>query len=413
MVVDTKLYDILEVHFEASAEEIKKSYKRLALLHHPDKAPIHEKEEAAERFRGVQEAYDILKDPESREMYDMYGMNSDSNGQFDGGVNLDDVLAQMFGMNFEAGGPGKNVPRDRKRRGSDVIHDYEISLEDMFKGKEVKLRATRNTLCPRCQGRGGKRFAKEKPCLSCDGKGVKQHLKHVGPHHVTNSQVICDTCNGKGVSFRGKDRCKHCKGSGTVPEQRMLSFFVNRSAKENDKIIQRGMADEAYGITPGDVILQLHQKPHPVFERLGDDLKAKLKISLAEALTGFNRVILTTLDGRGLEYVQPIGKILHPGDCLIIPGEGMYKDSKTDLRGDLYLEVDIEFPKDGSIGTTEIEILRDILPSIPKVSVMDDTLIDSVRGVPGDISHFGGDARYANEDYGDETYEGVPECQAQ
>ncbi|WBW72633.1 DNAJ protein Xdj1 [Schizosaccharomyces osmophilus] len=408
MVVDTSLYDILEVDPTASAEEIKKRYKKLALLNHPDKVAESEREDAAARFRDIQTAYDVLREPSSREMYDIHGLEQEGHDS-QTGVDINDVLAQMFGMNFGAQG----ASGQRKRRGSDVVHDYEISLEDMFKGKEVKLRATRNVICPHCQGKGGKRFAKERPCLSCGGKGMRQHLHRVGPHHVTTQQSACGDCSGKGSSFRTKDRCKYCKGSGVVGEKRVLNFNIRCSAKETDKVVQPEMADEALGMTPGDVVLRLRQIPHPVFERVGDDLKAKLQISLAEALVGFKRAVVTTLDGRILEYCQPAGKILRPGNCIVIPGEGMYRGERADLRGDLYLEVEIEFPRDNSLDKKSMQSLQNILPDCSKrVPVPEDAIVDSVTGSLGDVSNFGGSARFENQ-FAEEEFQSVPECTAQ
>ncbi|EPY54014.1 DNAJ protein Xdj1 [Schizosaccharomyces cryophilus OY26] len=410
MVADTTLYDILEVDSTASADEIKKRYKKLALQNHPDKVAESDREDAAARFRNIQTAYDVLREPSSRETYDMYGLEHEGHDNSQNGVDINDVLAQMFGMNFGAHG----APGQQKRRGSDVVHDYEITLEDMFKGKEIKLRATRNVICPHCQGKGGKRFAKERSCLSCSGKGVQQHLHRVGPHHVTTQQSTCEDCNGRGSNFRTKDRCKYCKGSGVVGEKRVLTFYVRRSAKEMDKVVQPGMADEALGMTPGDVVLRLRQVPHPVYERVGDDLKAKLKISLAEALVGFKRAVVTTLDGRILEYYQPKGKILRPGDCIVIPGEGMYRDYQTDLRGDLYLEVEIEFPKDDSLDGKSMQMLQNILPACSKqVPVTKDAIVDSVTGQLGDVSNFGGSARFENPFAEEEEFHSVPECTAQ
>ncbi|EPX72415.1 DNAJ protein Xdj1 [Schizosaccharomyces octosporus yFS286] len=412
MVADTTLYDILEVDPTASAEEIKKRYKKLALLNHPDKVAESEREDAAARFRDIQTAYDVLREPGSREMYDMHGLEQEGQDS-QTGVDINDVLAQMFGMNFGDSG-ARGAPGQRKRRGSDVVQDYEISLEDMFKGKEVKLRATRNVICPHCYGKGGKRFAKERSCLSCDGKGMRQHLHRVGPHHVTTQQSACEDCNGKGSAFRTKDRCKYCKGSGVVGEKRVLNFYIRRSAKETDKVVQPEMADEALGMTPGDVVLRLRQIPHPVFERFGDDLKAKLHISLAEALVGFKRAIITTLDGRTLEYHQPAGKILRPGDCIVIPGEGMYRGDRTDLRGDLYLEVEIEFPKDDSLDKKSMQSLANVLPNCSKqVPVSQDAIVDSVTGSLGDVSNFGGNARFENQYAEEEDFQSVPECTAQ
>ncbi|EEB08008.1 DNAJ protein Xdj1 [Schizosaccharomyces japonicus yFS275] len=419
MAVDTTLYELLEVEVNASSDDIRKAYKRHALANHPDKVPETERATASVRFQKIQQAYDILRDPQSRSQYDQYGLDEKGQPAMEeaGFMEMDDLLSQMFGMPM-GGGPGKFAARERKRRGSDVIHEYPISLEDMYTGREIKLAATRDVTCSGCQGTGGKRFAKERTCVACQGRGYQHHIRQVQGHYLTNQQVICPKCSGKGVAFREKDRCKRCKGKGVTDQRRILVFNVPPGSHDGDKIVQPGMADEALGMVPGDVILVLREKDHNVFERLGDDLMATVEISLAEALCGFSRVLITTLDGRALRYTQPAGKILRPGDCIVVSNEGMPKGRYIDVRGDLYLKVDILFPPDYFYQQPDVaRKLAQLLPRAPHVSVSANTLIDDVEGRIGDKTQFGGEARFASHTEEEEYYSGnsqsVPECTAQ
>lgn len=310
-------------------------------------------------------------------------------------VDLDDILQQMFGMGGGGGGDmppgfgGAGGPK-RPRRGRDEEQKYPVTLEELYKGKTVKFASTKNVICSHCKGTGGKEKAKPATCERCKGNGVTVGLRQVGPGLVTQERVICDACSGTGKIFKEKDRCKKCKGKRTTSEKKVLEIYIPRGAREGERIVLEGEADQVPDQTPGDIVFTLVEEDHDVFQRAGDDLSAELDITLAEALIGFSRVVLKHLDGRGIHINHPQGKVLKPGQTLKVAGEGMPL-KKSDLKGDLYLVVKVEFPEDGwtedpaSFGGLQ-RILPKPEPAI-EASEIDDVEFDSDADIEDVSSH--------------------------
>ena len=413
---EVDLYGILGVSKEASSAEIKKAYHKAALASHPDKVPADQRDEAEVRFKAAGQAYEILSDIQKRQLYDAHGMSAFEGGGGPGGmdVNMEDIL-NMFGMG--GGIPGMGMPgmggmgRGKPRRSPDENQKYEVALEDLYKGKTVKFSSTKNVICSKCKGSGGNEKAQPKECSSCKGQGVKQVVSQVGPGMLTQRMVACGSCEGTGKVWNPKDKCKKCKGKRTTEEKKQLELYIPRGAKEGDQIRLEGEADQMPDTeSTGDIIFHLVEQPHDVFQRTGNDLSAKLEIGLAEALTGFQRVVLKHLDGRGIEMNHPRepGQILRPGEVLKVPGEGMPM-KKTDAKGDLYLIVDIEFPEDGFFTPGAAAQLQKLLPEAPPTPEAEDA--DPVEFEEADIEDIGGEeAKDAWED--DEQPEGA-QCQTQ
>lgn len=353
-----------------------------ALQHHPDKVPEDQREESELKFKTVSQAYEILHDEEKRHLYDTHGMAAFDPARggpgMGGGVDLDDILAQMFGMGggMPPGFGGEGGPK-RPRRGRDEEQKYEVTLEELYKGKTVKFASTKNIICSHCKGTGGKKDAKPQTCERCKGNGITVGLRSVGPGLVTQERVVCDTCSGTGKIFKEKDKCKKCKGKRTTSEKKVLEIYIPRGAREGERIVLEGEADQVPDQTPGDIVFTLVEEDHEIFQRAGDDLSAELNISLSEALTGFSRVVLKHLDGRGIHLNHPQGKVLKPGQILKIAGEGMPL-KKSDLKGDLYLVVKIEFPENGWLQDPAVfGELQKILPGPPPV--VEATEVDEVE----------------------------------
>lgn len=350
------------------------------MQHHPDKVPEDQREAADIKFKAVSQAYEILHDEDKRHLYDTHGMAAFDNsrggpGGMHGDVDLDDILAQMFGggMGGMGGMPGMGGGgRPRKpRRGRDEEQRYPVKLEELYKGKTVKFASTKNVICSHCKGSGGKDGKKPKDCASCKGMGAKIALRQVGPGMVTQEQVECDNCSGTGKVFADKERCKKCKGKCTTSEKKVLELYIPRGAQHGERIVLEGEADQVPDQIPGDIVFVLDEQDHETFQRRGSDLLAKLNITLAESLCGFSRVVLKHLDGRGIKLTHPRGKILKPGEIIRVEGEGM-PQKKTDAKGDLYLEVDIEFPENGwTADDAKFESLISALPK-PKAAIETD-----------------------------------------
>ena len=431
------LYEVLNVTKSASKAEIKKAYHKAALTSHPDKVPDDQRAEAEIKFKSVSQAYEILSDDDKRNVYDVHGMAAFEKGQNGfpgGGPDMEDILAQMFGMSggggpfegmggsFGGGGPGAGPGMRRRPKGRSEVQQYGVSLEELYKGKTTRFASTKNVICSTCDGSGGKEKAKAKECETCKGTGRSTRLRQLGGNLVTQETVPCSTCNGRGKFYADKDKCKKCKGARTVKQKKMLELYIPPGSREGDKIVLAGEADQdPDDEEPGDIIFELVEEPHKTFNRAGADLQADLDISLSEALTGFNRVVLTHLDGRGvqLNIQQPKGKVLRPDEVLKIPGEGM-PFKKSDSKGDLYLTVNISFPEDGWLESEEaVDKVREVLPKpqLPEhkpgetPELVDEVLFEVVENLDG-FGAGSGDPR-AGAEWEDEEDGGQAQCQTQ
>ncbi|KAL9095367.1 MAG: hypothetical protein Q9165_002238 [Trypethelium subeluteriae] len=424
------LYEVLGISQGASKAEIKKAYHKAALTSHPDKVPTEERETAEIRFKSVSQAYEILYDDDKRHLYDTHGMAAFDPASGAGApgseMDMDDLLSQMFGMNMGGDGfpgmgggfGGRGMPK-RPRKGANEKQEYEVTLEELYKGKTTRFASTKNVVCSTCKGSGGRQGAKPKQCEACKGRGVTTGLKQVGPGLVTQSTSECNTCKGTGETYKEKEKCKKCKGKRVLETRKVLELYIPRGSREGDKIVLQGEADQHPGQEPGDIIFELSEFPHEKFGRVGADLTADLNVTLAEALTGFNRVVLTHLDGRGIQINVPQGQLLRPYQVLKVAGEGMPM-KRSDQKGDLYLEVKIKFPEDGWLkDDPSMQRLRELLPKPgpPKIAETidevefdpDATLIDV--GASSDDPRAGGEWLDEDEDDDDdEDGAGAAQC---
>jgi DnaJ family protein A protein 2 len=299
---------------------------------------------------------------------------------------LEDILSQMFGFGM-GGGRGPQAGPKRPRRGPDEEQEYKVTLEELYKGKTVKFAANKRVICGQCKGSGGKEKVKPQSCDRCKGNGAVEALRQIGPGLVTREVVMCDNCQGSGNYYKEKDRCKKCKGKRTVEETKALEIYIPRGSMQGERITLEGEADQFPDQTPGDIVFTLTEEPHDKFTRIGNDLSVELNVTLAEALAGFSRIVLTHLDGRGIHISRERGHILRPGDSLKVPGEGMPM-KRGDMKGDLYLIAKIEFPEDNWLTDDKaFESLTKLLPppgppivadEVDEVEYEDDADLDEV-----------------------------------
>jgi len=337
------------------------------------------------------------------------GLKNGPGAGFAGGegvpVDLADIMEQMFGVHLSSMGGGGT-----SRRTADAVRVYEVTLEELYVGKHVKFSSKRKVVCPTCKGTGGKPNAKPKKCPACSGTGQKTMVDMFQRY----MHVVCSDCKGTGEILHAKDLCKKCKGTKLVEEKKTLEFWVEKGMRDGEKIVLKGEADQEPGKETGDVVFVIQATDHPVFQRLGDDLKAKLHITLQEALCGFSRVILTTLDGRGLSYTHDAksGKVIRPGEFFKIPGEGMPAGKKSDAKGDLYVEVEIEFPENGWMtDPKKIEELRSLLSmkSSKEPEKKDPEIVDEVVMEEVSVSDVEDGHEHGWETESDGVSDGAPE----
>ncbi|KAK6509452.1 hypothetical protein TWF481_004196 [Arthrobotrys musiformis] len=432
------LYEVLGIEKGASKAEVKKAYHKAALAHHPDKQPEHLREESEIKFKAVSSAYEILYDDEKRATYDEFGIEGINNpGMGAGGMDFEDFINMMGGMGMGGmggmpgmhfhgmhgmpgmGGMGGMRGDGQKPRGRDVVHQYEVTLEELYKGKTVKFGSSRNVLCPSCKGSGGKEGAKPKDCSNCEGTGSTTSLRQIGRNMVTREEVPCPVCHGNGKIFKEKEKCKKCKGACVKEEKKVLEIYIPRGAKNGDKIVLAGEADEVPGYTTGDIIFVIDEKDHETFSRSGPDLTHTIPITLQEAICGFSRIVLRHLDGRGISIEHKKGTMLQQDQVLKVSGEGM-PHKRGDTKGDLYLVVNLIFPDEKWLADdNNIAKIKAILPDGPTPEFENVEHVDEVQFIATDLEVGadgvpGGASAWEDEDSDNDDEDGSNvQCQQQ
>ncbi|KAL6309220.1 hypothetical protein BKA93DRAFT_815093 [Sparassis latifolia] len=348
MVKETKYYDLLDASSGASEADLKKAYRKKALRLHPDKGGD------PELFKEVTHAYEILADPQKRSIYDARGEAGLSESGGMGGMDPQDLFSQLFGGGgFFGGGPSRN-PGPRKTK--DLVHRVHVTLEDLYKGKTSKLALTRNVICSKCNGKGGKEGAVQ-TCTSCNGNGVKITLRQMGPM-IQQIQQSCDNCNGTGEMINQKDKCKTCNGKKVVSEKKMLEVHIDKGMKGGQTITFRGESDQAPGITPGDVIIVIEEKQHERFKRQDNDLFYEHEVDLLTALAG-GQFAIKHLDDRALIVKIAPGEVIKHDDLKVIQGQGM-PSQRHHEPGDMFVHFTVKFPD--HIDPEVIPLLERVLP---------------------------------------------------
>ena len=339
----TKYYKILGVDKNASKDEIKKAYRTLVRTKHPDKGG------SEEEFQNIQLAYDTLSDENKRKVYDEYGEEGLKEGMTgEEPTDIFDILS---------GGRGK---RNVKRKTKSVLQAMEVSLEDIFMGKEKYLEIKRYRICKKCKGNGSKDPNANTKCPGCNGKRVKLVVQRMG-NTILQSQQTCPDCRGEGYIIKNEDKCPTCKGQKVNQETKTLKIMLDKGAPDGKRYTFEGESDEMPGYDPGDVIIEIRIKKHPVFERTGADLTMKADISLLEALTGF-QLLINHLDGRHVLINSKKGEIIKPGVIKTVKECGMPFFDHPTRFGNLYIKFNIHFPK--SLKEDQKEALFELFPKI-------------------------------------------------
>lgn len=355
---ETAYYDTLGVKPNATPDEIKKAYRKLALKYHPDKNP-----KEGEKFKLISQAYEVLSDPKKRDLYDQGGEQAIKEGGMGGG-NFSSPM-DIFDMFFGGGGR-----MNREKRGKNVVHQLAVSLNDLYNGTSRKLALQKNVICSKCEGYGGKKGAVEK-CTTCKGRGVQVRVQQIGPGMVQQIQSMCSDCHGEGERINQKDRCKQCSGKKVVREKKILEVHINKGMKDGQKIMFSGEGDQEPGLEPGDVVIVLDQKEHDVYQRQQNDLIMKMNITLVEALCGFKKPI-ETMDGRILQVTSFPGEVIKYGHFKCIRNEGMPLQRDPFEKGLLIIQFEVAFPDNHWLPVEKLPLLEALLPPREEEMITDD-----------------------------------------
>lgn len=402
MSSNTELYDIFSISKNASNDEIKKAWRTLALKEHPDKGGDPEK------FKKIQSAYEVLSDTDKRKIYDQHGLEGLESDNGGGGGPFGNNPHDIFNMFF----PGNTTRRQQSNSPSkapSVKQRIDVSLEDLYNGKNVKLNITRKVI----NGQPVK-------CSECDGRGLRIQIRQLGPGMIQQMQSTCQRCSGQGIFCQLK------------PQSTIVTINIEKGTFEGDVIKLAEMADEAPNSIPGDILFVISQKKHHLFKRKGSDLIIKKDISLVQALTGYE-FILETLDGRFIKIKTPDNYIIKPpvidvtdNGCSIIPNimvvenEGMPKPNTGGLeKGNLFVLFNISFPTviDNIIVASVLSsessggIKRELHLQEGVEIIDNDTASETLYLAPSSYDHFGKSDCAVRSNHHDDDDECVQQCQ--
>ena len=331
MATKKDYYEVLGVNRDASQEEIKKSYRKLAMKYHPDRNPDNPK--AEEQFKEAKEAYENLSDDQKRAAYDQYGHAAFENGGNGGAGNFGDAFGDIFGDIFGGGRQGGGGQRNNVYRGADLRYNMEISLEDAAKGIESKIRIPVQAACETCKGSGARPGTQPITCTTCAGHG--QVRMQQGFFSV---QQTCPKCHGNGKMV--KDPCPTCSGAGRIKQNKTLSVKIPAGVDEGDRIRLTGEGEAGVNGGPtGDLYVVVHLKAHDIFQRDGGNLHCEMPISFTTAALG-GEIEVPTLGGSAK---MKIPAETQTGGVFRLKGKGIKPLRQSD-HGDLMVHVVVETP---------------------------------------------------------------------
>ncbi len=347
-------YEVLGIGKNATDAEIKSAYRKLAKKYHPDLNPGNK--EAEEKFKEVNEANDVLSDPQKRQRYDQFGFagvdpnyaaaNGGGAGGFGGGfggVDLGDIFGDIFGGGFGGGfsgfgGGSSTRTANAPRKGHDIQASVILTFEEAAHGCSKKITINRQDTCPDCGGTGAAKGTSPETCPDCGGRGYVVTQQRT-PFGVMQSQQPCSHCGGRGTIIRNP--CKTCRGTSKTAARKSLEINIPAGIDDDQNIALRGQGDAGSNGGPaGDVIVHVTVKADPMFERDGYDVTIHVPITFSQAVLG-DDVEVPTVDGR---IVQHIPEGTQSGTKFRLRGQGIqYLNGRG--RGDQYVIVDVEIPK--------------------------------------------------------------------
>lgn len=351
-------YEVLGVDKSASADEIKKAYRKLAKKYHPDLNPGDKAKVAEEKFKEASEAYEVLSDAEKKQRYDQFGHAGvdpqaggfgGGYGDFGGGFGgFDDIFSSFFGGGFGGGSTRRNP--NAPQRGRDLKYAIDLTFEQACFGCEIELNVNRTEKCDSCGGSGAEKGTSASTCSVCHGTGQVTTVQRTAFGNFQSTRP-CSTCGGTGKVITNP--CKECRGDGSVRKSRKVKVKIPAGI-DNDQIISvSGQADAGKNGGPaGDLLVVTRVKKHKIFTRQGYDIMCDLPITFVEAALGAE-VQVPTIDGR-VTYNIPEGT--QTGTVFRLKGKGVPKLHGNGARGDQYVKINVEIPK--NLSEKQKEILR-------------------------------------------------------
>lgn len=337
-------YEVLGVAKGASEDELKKAYRKLAMQHHPDRNPNDK--EAEKTFREINEAYDVLKDPQKKAAYDRFGHQAFSQGAGGGGPgaqgfdfsgSFSDIFEDLFSEftgNRRGGKQSGGNANAGGARGADLRYNLDITLEDAFKGKQQSIKVTTSAVCDTCDGSGAEKGTKPEGCPNCEGRGTVR-----AQQGFFTIERGCPQCAGTGKII--KNPCKPCAGTGTVRKEKTLNVTIPAGVEEGTRIRLAGEGEAGYrGGPSGDLYIFLALKPHKIFRREGANIHCHVPVTFAVAALG-GAVEVPTIDGGRVKVTIPAGT--QSGHQFRLKGKGM-SILRSNATGDMYIEVHAETP---------------------------------------------------------------------
>lgn len=341
-------YEVLGVPRNASEQDIKKSYRSLARKYHPDVNPGDK--EAEERFKEIQEAYEVLSDNEKRARYDQFGHTGvNGNGFGFGGAGADFGFGDIFDMFFSSGFGG-GTRRQGPQRGSDLRLDIEISFEEAAFGVEKELSVPREERCDNCGGSGAAPGTRPSTCPTCNGTGQIRLSQNTPLGHFQTVRT-CHHCQGQGTIVTTP--CSTCRGRGVVQRTRKLKIKIPSGVDSGSRLRMAGEGESGTrGGPPGDLYVYINVRPHKKFRREGYDIFCEEAVTMAQAALG-GKIMVATLDGK-VELSIPAGT--QSGTTFRLKGKGIQRLNSV-ARGDQHIRIHVETPT--NLNEKQKELLRE------------------------------------------------------
>ena len=369
-------YETLGVSRGASGDEIKKAYRRKARKLHPDQNK--DSPDAEARFKLVNEAYDVLKDPQKKELYDQFGHSAFEGGGGPSGSAhfssaFSDVFEDLFG-DFMGGGR-RQGSRGQSNRGSDLRYDVGLNLEEAFTGVRKRITVPSSVSCESCHGRGTEGGTEPSVCPTCSGAGKVRTQQG-----FFTLERTCPTCNGAGRIIRSP--CSHCAGAGRVRKDQSIDVEIPKGVETGSRIRLSGRGEAGLrGGQAGDLYIFVNVKEHRDFERVGNDLYHVARVSMPKAALGCE-IKIPTIDGGVASVRIPAGS--QPGKRLRMSRKGMpVLRDKNSARGDMYITLDVETPTD--LTAEQRSLLEQFDALLDNGHPRDGSLGEKVRGFWDDL----------------------------